>query len=356
MKTLFRSCIIFLWVCLIACCFKVSNRFEKVKNHSRTLNIFTWPGYISDTLVKEFEKETGIKVFRHFYSSNEELLIKLKTSDSQNYDIVIPSDYAVAKLIDEKLIRKLDYKHLHFFKDIDNQLLNHPFDPLNQYSVPYTWEVIGLGIDTQAYDFSPINISWSEVFHPSTVKNRVAMVNDPIEAIDIAARFLFDDKNILNKNDKEEIANLLKAQKKYVEAYTELRGDYLLSSKSTSIAVIPSPYGLQCTNKNSHITFNLPKEFTFISIENVCIPICSRNNDLAYEFIQYLFRPEIMARESELFYDFPSLMTARCLLKHNRVINKTLEDLKNYNGDLLFFRTNFEEKEISNLWVGVKGY
>ena len=104
-KFLLRLVITTLWISIFFAFLGVTYYLKPLKNEKRVLNIFSWPEILSQEIVEKFQKETGIQIIRHYYTSNEELLVKLQGSQTASYDLIIPSDYAVTKLIEQKLLQ-----------------------------------------------------------------------------------------------------------------------------------------------------------------------------------------------------------------------------------------------------------
>ena len=109
------------------------------------------PGVIAD-----FEKETGIKVNLNYYSSNEELIVKLKATKGEGYDLIIPSDYAVKSLSKKNSSKTIDRSKSAFWNEINPALIGHFFDPENQFSIPFEWEIYGFGIDKEYFKDQPL--------------------------------------------------------------------------------------------------------------------------------------------------------------------------------------------------------
>src|ERR1700722_18720735 len=122
-----------------------------------------------------------MKVHLSYYSSHEELLVKFKATQGKGYDMIIPSDYAVGALAQTGLLKEIDKNRLPFWKEIDPLLLGHSFDPHNRYSIPFSWEVFGLGIDKETF-IPPSEPSWRWIFDEKLISYRILMINDPIEA------------------------------------------------------------------------------------------------------------------------------------------------------------------------------
>ncbi len=162
-KILTRTSIILSWICLIilSLYWPKINFFSYEKN---TINVFTWGDILDLKVVADFEKDTGIKVKFNYYSSNEELLVKLKATKGEGYDLIVPSDYAVDNLIKENLLKKIDKSKLTFWHQINPNLLSHFFDPHNNYSIPFAWEIFVLGINKDYFAHYKEPNSWGLLF------------------------------------------------------------------------------------------------------------------------------------------------------------------------------------------------
>lgn len=353
-KILIRFAIVTLWVAVFFALLSLPHFIRPFKEDTPTLNIFSWPEVLSPETIEQFEKESGIQVRRHYYTSNEELLVKLKATEGKGYDLIIPSDYMVKKLIEEELLQPIDFSRLSFKKHLNPRLVNQPFDPENTYSIPYIWEVLGFGINTEQYQTLPFKPTWDEVYHPTHPSTKISMINDPIEAIDCTARFLFKDAKELGPREMVQIHTLLKEQKPLVEAYAGVRGDYLLITKNCSVAVIPTSYVLRATKNYSHIDFVIPEKYTFLSIENFCIPKTSENHEEIYAFLNYLYRPDVFAAEAESYYNFPATTNVRQHIQGMPVYLKTLESLEKYDGEFHYTRDLLSETDARTLWIKLK--
>lgn len=354
MKILFRLVITTLWIGVFFAFLTTTNYLRPLKQDKQILNIFSWPEILNPEIVKKFERETGIKVVRHYYTSNEELMVKLKATQGKGYDLIIPSDYAVAKLINEDLLQPIDHNKLNFIKHLNPKLIHQDFDPENTYSLPFSWEILGFGIDTDQYQETPFEPTWDEIFCPTNPHTKISMLNDPIEAIDITAHHLFDCQESLSTREIALIRLKLQEQKPLIEAYAGVRGDYLLITKNASVAVIPSSYILRAATSYPHIDFVLPKDYCFISIENMCIPKKSENQELVYLFLNYLYQPEIFASETNTFQNFPSTTNVQPYINGSPLLIKTLDALNSYEGTFFYTRQLLSEKESRSLWVELK--
>ena len=138
-----------------------------------SLNVFVWTEYVSESSIKAFEEESGIKVNVSTYSSNEDLLAKLKSESEGTYDIILPSDYAVEYLIKQGELEELDTTKLPNLENIDPAFLDEAFDPGNKYSVPYEGGVACIAVNTSKVDMDIT--SYDDLFDPSLAGQLVVL-------------------------------------------------------------------------------------------------------------------------------------------------------------------------------------
>ncbi|MBS0616358.1 MAG: extracellular solute-binding protein [Verrucomicrobia bacterium] len=320
----------------------------------RTINVFAWGDILDPTIVAQFEHETGIKVYLNYYASNEELVVKIKATGGQGYDLIVPSEYAVRTLKKEGLLKPLDHSQLHFLNGLNPALLNLKFDPGNQYSIPFTWEIYGLGISRPFFENRPLDPSWKMIFDPKVVDYKVAMSNDPVQTIDFAAYYLFGPIKELNSEQLQETVDLLIAQKKWVTAYADFRADYFLATKNCPVALSLSSYMIRAMRKFPFLGFVIPKEGTFVSVENVSIPAASKKEHLTYQLINYLYTAQSAQAHFDTYGLFPASAQNLPDLETDPEKKKILESCqeafpKSYIGIVLA-----SQEKIRDAWVEIK--
>lgn len=264
---------------------------KEVTKNKDILDVFSWPEYFeSKELIETFEKKHNCKVRIHEYTSNEELLAKLKSDAHTPYDIIMPSGYAVKELIKQDILSPLDYSKITTKLDILPFLLNKHFDKKNVYSLPNTWEVYGF---TATKDFFSKNPSptYATLFD-FTKDTMIAMVQDPVEAVFLAGSHLFGSVKKISNTQLSQVIALLKDQKKNVAAYTDYRARFLIQSGNCDLAISSSGIAWYALRENSSLSFQVPQDASIISIENIAIPRSAKNKNLAYEFINHLYVPE----------------------------------------------------------------
>ncbi len=352
-KVLIRSGLILFWVVLIFCALYWP-KVKVMKFDRNTINVFVWGDILESSVVAEFEKETGIKINLSYYSSNEELLVKLKATRGEGYDLVIPSDYAVNALIKEGLLKQLDKQQFQYWDVINPALMGHYFDPHNDYSIPFEWELFGFGIDKNYFRNHPTEPSWGMIFDPNTVRYKITMNNDPIEAIEFAAFYLYGSIDHLTPVQAQGVKQTLIRQRPWVVAYASFRGDYFLATRNAAVVVASSSYIWRTQRLFDFVGFVVPKEGSFITIENFCIPKPSQKEELVYRFINFLCSPESVATHFKTYAFFPSTLHTLDIPGINpqaaRLMASTQEDFKNY----YFIRNILPQQEMRDIWVEVK--
>ncbi len=153
---------------------------------STELNLYGWTDYIPQQLLDDFTAQYGIKVNYDTYSSNEEMLAKLQAGAS-GYDVVIPSDYTVAIMVKQDMLKSLDMTQIPNFANVDPRFANQYYDPGNKYSVPYQWGTTALAYDKANVPFEPKN--WADLWDPQ-FKNHLVMLDDSREVPGMALQVL----------------------------------------------------------------------------------------------------------------------------------------------------------------------
>ncbi len=319
---------------------------------SQELNIFAWGDILDPTVIAEFEQKTGIKINMSYYSSNEELIVKLRATRGKGYDLIIPSDYTVSILSQEGLLKPLDRSKLHFWEELNPLLLGHLFDPNNRYSIPFAWELYGIGVNKNYFLDKPFAPSWQLIFENQGYK--IAMVNDPIQAVLIADLYLYGQVAPLTKEQLLKVKQLLVKQKEWVEAYADFRADYFLATGSCPVALASSSYIWRTKKMFPFVEFVVPKEGTFITIENLCIPSQSEKESLAYQFINALFTPSSLNQHLQTYGIFPAALPLATSIQMDPAIKELFQSSKEDFQHYHFSRQVAAPQEILDLWVELK--
>lgn len=342
---LFRSVIVIFWLII----FGVFLSFSLVVQYfqpERSLNIFTWPMLLDVSYLKKFERETGIKLHVSYFESNEELFSKLRTTKGAGYDVVIPSDYIVPALIRDGLLKKIDHDKIPVLNEIDAKLRDRYFDPHNEYTIPYFWAVYGLGIDTRYFGGKLPEPTWGLIFDKQIAPPGVGMIDLAREAVLLATTYLYHDPEVaMTPTRIAAVKKLLLDQKKWVDAYTETSLEHLLLSKSSPVVVAMGPDIMRIKRAHPFIEFIVPKEGSFILIDSIAIPVKSRKDDLVYQFINYLFQPDVIKHHGAVF----GLCSP--ISKYQSQDESHFCPTDEQFARLKFFKTVMPEKLLNQLWI-----
>lgn len=272
-----------------------SEEYPTVKSTGVTINVYNWGEYISNgtdgslDVNEEFTRRTGIEVNYTTFDSNESLYSKL-AGGGADYDVIIPSDYMISKMINENMLAELNYANIPNFENIDEQFRDPEYDPGCAYSVPYTWGTLGLFYNTD-YVTEEIT-SWSSLWDEQ-YSGKILMFDNPRDAFAIAQVRLGYSLNSTDPEEWNEAAELLKEQKPLVQAYVmDQIFDKMESGEAWLAPYYSGDAGVLVEN-NENIMFVIPEEGTNYFVDAMCIPITSTHKTEAELYINFMCDPEI---------------------------------------------------------------
>lgn len=281
--------------------------YTKYKGQKRIVNVYNWGEYISDgsddsiNVNKEFERITGIKVNYTTFSSNEELYVKLKVGGI-SYDVIIPSDYMIAKLIKEKLIQKINFNNIPAYKNIDSRFRKNSYDPNGEYSVAYTWGVNGIIINKKFVDEPTID--WNILFDYKYSK-QILMYYNPRDSFAVAQAYLGYSLNTTNEMELRETARILKEQKNIIQAYVMDEIYDKMEAEEAYIAVYYAGDALSMIENNTNLAFFIPPKGANLFVDALCIPSNAENVDTAEMYINFMSEAQV-ALENANYINYAS--------------------------------------------------
>lgn len=324
-----------------------------------TLYVYNWGEYMPDgtdgsrDIIAEFEDQyPDIKVVYDTFTSNEALYSKLKSGGS-SYDVIVPSDYMVARLIEEGMLEKLDFDNIPNAKNIMDSFKGQIYDPTDEYSVPFTWGTVGIIYNTKMVEGTPDSwdILWNEQY-----SNNILMFNNSRDAFGIVQKLLGYSQNTTSESELQACAEKLKEQKPLVQSY--VMDEIFDKMENGEAAAAPYYAGDAITMmaENEDLAYFLPKEGSNKFVDAMCIPAGAKNKEAAETFINFILEGDVGAEICDFIgYSTPNQAAYDLLddeMKNNEIA---------YPSDEVLARCEFFEhlpKEINqlmqDLWVEIK--
>lgn len=253
-------------------------------------------------VLKDFQKETGIRVIESTYGTNEDLLAKLQIGGG-GYDVVVPSDYAVQMMRRRGLLAKLDHAKLKNLRHLHARFQKPPFDPGHEVSVPFQWGTTGIAYNADELPNPPR--TWKAFFDSTQVapaKGRISMLNDAREVLGAALLALGRNPNSREAADVAAAKALVAAHKELVAKYdSESFEDSLAAGETILIQGWTGEIAV-AQDENDKIKFLIPEDGALMFVDNLAIPAASKNIEAAHQLIDFLLRPDIAARVANFTY------------------------------------------------------
>ena len=271
----------------------------------RVVNVCSWGEYIDENLIYQFEEETGIKVNYQTAESNEALYSLLKTG-AGDYDVIVPSDYMIARLIDEDMLAELNYDNIPNYEKIDDRYKGLSFDPENKYTVPYTWGTLGIIYNTTMVD-EPIT-SWDAMFDEKYAGN-VLMIRNSRDALAAALLDLGYDLNTTDEAQIREAYELL-ADAKSKGVYQAFVMDEVFQKMEGGNAAIAMYYAgdyLTMLENNPDLAYVVPEEGSNWFVDAMCVLKNAQHKEEAEAWINFIASTESnLANMDYIWYASPN--------------------------------------------------
>ncbi|WP_419716056.1 polyamine ABC transporter substrate-binding protein [Aureimonas altamirensis] len=277
------------------------------------LNIYNWSDYIDPTIIEDFTKETGIRVVYDTYDSNEILETRMLAGGS-GYDIVVPSAEYLARQIQAGVYQKLDPSKLTNLGNMWPMIQERvaAFDPDNAYSVNYMWGTTGIGYNTakvaEALPDAPLD-SWALVFDPQYAEKLAScgidMLDSPGEIIPAALNYLGVNPDAASAEDIQKATDLLLKVRPFIRKFHSSEYINALANGDICVAVGFSGDIFQARDRAEEagagveIGYSIPKEGAMMWFDQMAIPTDAPHVEAAHTFINYMMRPEVIARATD---------------------------------------------------------
>lgn len=290
----------FLFVFSLVACSDVTGT-----GNSQSINVYNWGEYIDQSVLDDFEAETGIHVNYTTYASNEEMYSKI-VSGAASYDVIIPSEYMISKMISEGLLAELDFDNIPNYKYIGDEYKGLSYDPDEKYSVPYTWGTVVIVYNTKYVDEEDvaeesINLLWNEKY-----AGNILMFDNPRDAFALAHVKLGHSMNTANPDDWYEAAEELKKQKPLVQAYVMDQIFDKMINEEAYIATYYAGDAITMMDENEDLAAYVPVEGANMFFDSMCVLNTSKNKEAAEKFINFMCETDIAVRNAEkVWYAIP---------------------------------------------------
>lgn len=346
--------------------------YEKFRGKDISINVYNWGEYISDgsdgllDVNTEFTKLTGIKVNYSTYATNEELYAKLKGGGT-NYDIIIPSDYMIARMIKEGMVEKLNFDNIPNFENIMEKFRGNIYDPRDEYSVPYTWGTVGIIYDNTVIEAPEEGLDWDVLWNPE-YKDSILMFDNPRDSFAIACTLLGYSMNTEEAKELKAASEKLKEQKGLVQSYVM---DEIFDKMGAGEAALAPYYAgdaVTLMDEYEHLSFAIPTSGTNLFIDAMCIPTGSKQKEAAEAYINFMCEADIAyATTSYIGYSTPNQAAYEMLddevkndgisylpdeyLEEKTTVYNNLSDEANREMQRLWTDMKSTEESSTNLWV-----
>ena len=324
-----------------------------------TINVYNWGEYISNgtegslDVNAEFTARTGIQVNYTTYDTNESMYAKL-ASGGGDYDVIIPSDYMVSRMIQEDMLAELDFANIPNFQYIDKDFKNPDYDPENKYSVPYTWGLVGLFYNTDyvtAEEAQSWSLLWDEKY-----AGKILMFDNSRDSFGIAMRLLGYSFNTEDEQQWREAADLLVQQAPLVQSYAMDQIFQKMESGEAWIAPYYSGDAAILVEENDNIAFSVPEEGTNYFVDAICIPRTSTHKAEAEAYINFLCDPEISYENcSYIGYSTPETAAKEMMdpeITENEMYYPSEETIA--NTEVFINLSDTTNQLLDSLWAEVK--
>ncbi len=273
-------------VVLVVCFVQFGGGKKDRPFEGQTLHIYNWGEYTGENIIGDFEEETGAKVVMENFDSNEQMYIKV--ANGEPYDILVPSDYMIQRLIEEDMLQKLDHSKLDCLDKLADDVKNLPYDPGNQYSVPYFWGTVGIVYDKNKVDIKDLEEEGFGIFLDEKYKGDVYLYDSERDSFMMALKDLGYSMNTTNEQEIQEAYEWLV---KCVETMdTEIVTDEIIDNMAQgrkALGLIYSGDATYVMDENEDMGYYMPEYGTNLWSDGMVIPKNAKNPDLAHAFINF---------------------------------------------------------------------
>lgn len=261
------------------------------------LHLFIWSEYIDPAVVADFERQFNCKVTIDLYEDDASMLAKLQAGGASLYDVVVPPDHKVPVLVGLGLLAPLRHANLPNLANLEAKFRQPPYDPTNQYSVPYQWGTVGLYVRRQPG--KPLPDSWGALFDAQRQTGAFVLIDSPRDLIALALKYRGYSLNSTQPSELKEIRDLLLAAKRRCVGFEgSVGGKNKVLSKVAQTAIVYSGEAARGMSEDPETAYVIPKEGSILWVDNLAVLAKAPHRDLAEQFINFLLDAQQGARIS----------------------------------------------------------
>ena len=275
-----------------------------------TIKVYNWGDYIDESVLAEFEQKTGVKVIYDTFATNEDMYVKIKNGGS-DYDVAIPSDYMIRRMIREGMLKKINLENVPNYKYIGEDYKSLAYDVNNEYSVPYMWGTVGIIYNKTMV--SDAVKSW-KILWDKKYEKQILMLDSQRDSIGITLKMLGYSLNTKNPEELDKAKEALMEQKKLVLAYIGDEVKDKMISGEAAMAVVWSGDAMFMKGENPDLEYVIPEEGSNYWFDAMVIPSASKHQKEAEMFIDFMCDPEIAFKNTDYIgYATPNTETMKML-------------------------------------------
>ena len=268
------------------------------KPEDRVLNIYNWSDYIDDKTIPTFQAQANVRVNYDVYSSNEDLLAKMRAGPT-DYDIIVPTNNFIPTYRRLGLIEPLQQELIPNLTNLDKEFVDTDYDPGNRYTIPWQWGTTGIGYDRRRVPGGKVD-SWAAVFNPAAGMNgRVSLLREVTDLIGCALIYLGKRPTSAADADLREVVKLLRSLKRRLKGFSSDTYIDELSAGEAWLAQGWSGDVFQAQENNAEVQYAIPREGSLRFVDVMCVPKGAPHAANAARFMNYVLHPKVAARISK---------------------------------------------------------
>ncbi|MCH9643522.1 MAG: spermidine/putrescine ABC transporter substrate-binding protein [Gammaproteobacteria bacterium] len=297
---------------------------------NKELNLYVWGGYVPQSVLNLFEKQTGIHVNISEYDSNEALYAKIKANPHVGYDIIMPSSYFVSRMYKQGMLRKLDLTKISNLHNLNPTLLNKPYDPGNHYSLPYTWGTTGILVNKRFWNTHTIQ-HWRDFWQPRFY-NKLLLYDDSRDVFAMALIKLGYSINDTNPKHIKQAYQQLRKLLPNIRLFNTGAANTIYADSDITIGLAENGDAVTAQQYNPSLVYIYPKDGFPVWVDSMAIPRFAPHYNNALKFINFILRPDVEKLiVLDIGYSTPNLATLKLLPKQyakNSAFNPSQKTLK----------------------------